>query len=354
MMTHITPLPATISRETAVAFLHKHEEMISLNPLVIRHTRTSAPPNAAPDETEGMVWYEITDEIQYIPGTPLKGEVSYKAGFYDLPTGLQTHTFAPAGVDIQGKWTVGGNAPGEKREPIEIGIQKPSDGLYLREEVDLKCNILMSNFVKRNLKKSHATLVDNLVKKAQSMQDSPSQTAASNADHKSKFESAEHRNMPAPTYLEESRPTSRTSRESAPQVQQRYSSQSASRRDSPDPLARVSSWATTPKDSYDHETTRQSRSQARQNPRYVAYSDAATSQPEASKLTNTTHYQPYKSDEQSLSAAPGYTPFNVNDKLKANVTSRSEPRLVRHSGNSVAMELDGNPVAAQHRAAELE
>lgn len=115
-----------------------------------------------------MIWYEITDEIQYIPGTPLKGEVSYKAGFYDLPTGLQTHTFAAGGVDIRGKWTVGGTLPGEKKEEVEIGSNKPREGLYIHEEVDLRCNILLTSFVKKNLKKSHATLVESIIKKATS------------------------------------------------------------------------------------------------------------------------------------------------------------------------------------------
>lgn len=167
-MTHITPLPAKVTREAAIAYLQNHRQMIELNPLVLRHERTAPPSNAAQDEAESMVWYEITDEIQYIPGTPIKGEVSYKAGFYDIPNGLQTHTFAPGGVDIRGKWTVGGNAPGEKPEEIEIGSNKPRDGLYIQEEVDLRCNVFLTNFVKKNLKKSHSTVVDSIVEMAAS------------------------------------------------------------------------------------------------------------------------------------------------------------------------------------------
>ena len=167
-MTHITPLPASVTREAAVAYLHDHHQMIELNPLVLRHERTQAHPNAAPDEVESMLWYEITDMIQYIPGTPIKSEVSYKAGFYDMPNGLQTHTFAPGGVEIRGKWIVGGNAPGEPREDIEIGSNKPRDGLYIQEDVDLRCNVFFTNFVKKNLKKSHATVVDKIAEKAAS------------------------------------------------------------------------------------------------------------------------------------------------------------------------------------------
>lgn len=165
-MTHITPLPPGVSREAAIAYLHNHHQMIELNPLVLRHEKTEAHPNAPDDEVESMTWYEITDEIQYIPGTPIKGEVSYKAGFYDTPTGLQTHTFAAGGVEIRGKWHIGGNLPGEKREDIEIGSNKPRDGLYIQEDVDLRCNVLLTGFVKKNLKKSHATVADKIAEAA--------------------------------------------------------------------------------------------------------------------------------------------------------------------------------------------
>ncbi|KAF2482768.1 hypothetical protein BDY17DRAFT_231469, partial [Neohortaea acidophila] len=164
-MNHVTPLPPSVTREAAIAHLHNHRQMIQLNPLVLRHELTTPHDSATPDEAKEMVWYEITDMITYVPYTPIKGEVSYKAGFYDIPTGLQTHTFAAGGVDIRGRWTVGGNAPGEPREEVEIGSNKPRDGLYIQEVVDLKCSVFLTSFVKRNLKKSHATLCDSIIEK---------------------------------------------------------------------------------------------------------------------------------------------------------------------------------------------
>jgi hypothetical protein len=113
--------------------------MIRLNPLVIRLQETTPPPNAAADEYN-CAWYEITDEISYLPGGLYKGEVTYKACFNDLPNGIQTHTFAPAGLDLRGKWTVGGNEPGEPRETLELGMDAPREGLYVREDVDMPGN----------------------------------------------------------------------------------------------------------------------------------------------------------------------------------------------------------------------
>jgi hypothetical protein len=102
---NITPLPREISRETAVSMLHDHSAMIELNPLVLRHDMCDPPPNASPDEAEHATWYTITDKINYLPGGLYSSEISYKAGFYNLPVGLQTHVFAPAGVDIKSKWS---------------------------------------------------------------------------------------------------------------------------------------------------------------------------------------------------------------------------------------------------------
>ncbi|KXT13332.1 hypothetical protein AC579_6032 [Pseudocercospora musae] len=167
LITNITPLPSSISRDTAVAQLHDHRAMIELNPLVLRHEPTDPPPNATPDEAQLGTWYLITDEIHYLPGGVVKGEVSYKACFYDLPLGIQTHVFAPAGVDIKSKWSVGGNVPGkEPREASELGVNKPKDGLYIKEELHLRCNLFMSTFVKKNLKKSHLVIVDKIIERA--------------------------------------------------------------------------------------------------------------------------------------------------------------------------------------------
>ncbi|CAG9936922.1 unnamed protein product, partial [Clonostachys rosea f. rosea IK726] len=68
--TNISPLPASVSRETALDFLHNHLEMIDLNPLVIERHAIPAPDHAEPDE-HSCAWYSITDKISYIPGSDL-------------------------------------------------------------------------------------------------------------------------------------------------------------------------------------------------------------------------------------------------------------------------------------------
>jgi hypothetical protein len=146
--------------------LHNHLEMIDLNPLLEERHPIKPPTNATPEEFH-CLWYSVTDRVSYMPGGLVTGKVSYMACLHDLERGLQTHCYAPMGLNIKGKWTLGGSLPGEPVAPVELGIGAPLSGLYIREDVDMKCNIMMTSMVKKTLKAAHARLVDRLVIKAQ-------------------------------------------------------------------------------------------------------------------------------------------------------------------------------------------
>lgn len=165
IFTSITPLPGGVSRETVLDTLYNHVEMIDLNPLVEERHPIKAPPHASPEEFH-CSWYSLTDKIQYLPGGLMSGKVTYNACFHNLSNGIQTHVFAPMGLNIKEKWTVGGTLPGEAKEAVELGVGIPRDGLYLREDVDMKCNMFLTSFVKKNLKNAHAALVGRMVEKA--------------------------------------------------------------------------------------------------------------------------------------------------------------------------------------------
>jgi hypothetical protein len=166
VFTTVTPLPAGISRETVMETLHSPTEMADLNPLVEERHPIKPPANASPEEYH-CLWYSLTDRVSYLPGGIISGKVSYNVCFHDLERGLQTHCYAPMGLNIKGKWTLGGSLPGEPVAPVELGIGAPLTGLYLREDVDMKCNIMMTSFVKKTLKKAHLHLVERLLVKAQ-------------------------------------------------------------------------------------------------------------------------------------------------------------------------------------------
>jgi hypothetical protein len=96
--TTVTSLPANVSRAVVLDFLHSHENMISLNPLAKSFHQIAPPAHAQADE-RNLIWYAITDTVSYLPG--VSGEVSYTAAFLDLPTGIQTHSYAAAGVGMK-------------------------------------------------------------------------------------------------------------------------------------------------------------------------------------------------------------------------------------------------------------
>ncbi|KAL9058994.1 MAG: hypothetical protein Q9206_001672 [Seirophora lacunosa] len=163
--------------------------MIDSNPLIIERNPVKAADKASSEEIH-YTWYHVVDKyvertsplvrkrnlsqdidrITYFPG--YHGRVGYDVSFHNLKDGLQTHTYAPLGLDIRNKWTLGGtlphepHEPKEPKEPTEIGLEVPRDGLWLREDVDMKCNFIATSFVKKTLKKAHESLVERLVEKA--------------------------------------------------------------------------------------------------------------------------------------------------------------------------------------------
>ena len=166
--TSITPIPSHIPRQLAIDMLHSHSEIIELNPLVTGVKAIKAPQTAPADEFFST-WYEINERIQFVPGIGKSGagKISFKGCFHDMPWGLQTHVYAPMGVDLRNKWQIRGNQPGEPPESRELGSGAPPEGLYLREDIEIKCNATMVSFVKKEMKASSRTMVDRLVKKAE-------------------------------------------------------------------------------------------------------------------------------------------------------------------------------------------
>lgn len=170
--TVITPIPGFIPRQLAIDILHSHSEVITLNPLVIDHKPIAAPQNAETDEYYST-WYEITERLQLVPGIGKMGSstIKFNGCFHDMPWGLQTHVYAPMNIDMRSTYRIAGNQPGvEPPEVPEIGLKAlgvPSDGLYLREDIEIKCNVTMVSYVRSQMKKASAEMVQRMIKKAE-------------------------------------------------------------------------------------------------------------------------------------------------------------------------------------------
>lgn len=170
--TVITPIPGFIPRQLAIDILQSHSEVITLNPLVIEHKPIPAPRDAAADEFYST-WYEITERVTFVPGIGKMGssKVTFKGVFHDVPSGLQTHMYVPFGIDLRNRYHIGGNQPGiEPPEHRELGLDKlgaPKDGLYLREDIEIRGNISVVGFVKSQLKAASKEMVQRIIRKAE-------------------------------------------------------------------------------------------------------------------------------------------------------------------------------------------
>ena len=163
--TQVTPLPKTIPRQLALDLLHSHEELIRLNPLVTAVEAIAAPRDARNDEYYSE-WYLIHETMNWGPG--MKKKMSFKGVFHDQSWGLQSHTYAPLGTDLRQKYRIGGSQPGEPPEARELGIETPSEGLYLREDHEISCAVPMTaGFVKKEMKAATSIMVERLTKKAE-------------------------------------------------------------------------------------------------------------------------------------------------------------------------------------------
>ncbi|KAJ5188696.1 hypothetical protein N7491_005017 [Penicillium cf. griseofulvum] len=165
LYTNITPIPSSVPRQLALDILHSHSEIITLNPLVISHQPVKAPRDASADEYYST-WYEITERVQYVPGLGKmgSGKISFKGCFHNVSWGLETHMYAPMGIDLKSKWRIT-----DQREPAEPHGREASTqtGLYLREDIEIECNRTLISFVKTQLKAASKVLVDRLIKKAE-------------------------------------------------------------------------------------------------------------------------------------------------------------------------------------------
>jgi len=168
LYTTIDIIPSHIPRQLAIELLQSHGELITLNPLVLDYRAIKAPRDAPNDEFYST-WYEITQRIQFMPGIGKMGssKVSFRGCFHDVPWGVQTHMYVPMGIELRHKYQIKGNQPGEPPEPKELGSNAPPEGLYLRVDTQIKANLTMVSFVKKELKAASKTMIERMIKKAE-------------------------------------------------------------------------------------------------------------------------------------------------------------------------------------------
>ncbi len=166
-----TPIPRFVPRQLAIDSLHAHDEVITLNPLVLSHQHIPAPRTATTDEYFND-WYEIVQRIQYVPaiGKPGSGKITFRGCFHNMPWGLQTHVYAPMDIDLRNEYYITEARQATQQfvtqeSPVQA-VDTPNDALHLCNNIQVQCNIAMMSFVKAQLTAANKEMVQRIVKKA--------------------------------------------------------------------------------------------------------------------------------------------------------------------------------------------
>lgn len=182
-----TPLPGNFSVDTAIGLLHDFETIIKLSP-DCRGCKPIAPPKNGQSKTNGgangkeMSYYEVEDELPFIPKRLWSGGVKYNAEFLRVQDGCDIIVHAPGGFTSTNHWRLlretapistlnnvdtdgrPSTIPEEERNAAlsrsETKDSRHADtqsgGLYVQIISDASCPRLYAGYVKGFLKNSHA------------------------------------------------------------------------------------------------------------------------------------------------------------------------------------------------------
>lgn len=187
-----TPLPKNVSLTTGLQLLHDFETVIRLSPdcrgckLIPppknrEHKRSGSLAHGTADgqEQDQILYYEVEDDLPFIPKSLWSGGVRYQADYVPRPDGCDITVHAPGGFTSTNQWRLlRENEPAGR--PSELAHEKDlakaqskntlhadqtSSGWYVQIVSDAKVNRTFATFVKGFLKSSHQQLQNAFIEK---------------------------------------------------------------------------------------------------------------------------------------------------------------------------------------------
>ncbi|EME85305.1 uncharacterized protein MYCFIDRAFT_210196 [Pseudocercospora fijiensis CIRAD86] len=178
--TSSTPLPPNISIDTGLELLHDFDFVVRLSP-DCRGCRPIPPPqpkNLDPktlnNEPETVKYYEVEDDLPFIPKTLWSGSVKYRADFVPTQNGCAITVHAPGGFTSTNHWRLlRDNSSREgTRSKDSDHVGDSGAGWYVQIVSDAKVEKMFAGFVKGFLKNSHRQLQAAFVER---LKDTPAQ-----------------------------------------------------------------------------------------------------------------------------------------------------------------------------------
>lgn len=175
--TSATPLPSTVQIDQALSTLHNFETIIRLSP-DCRGCKPIPPPatkNGAP-KTNGhtsapsnaqIQYYEVEDDLPFIPKRLWSGGVRYTADFVPTNDGCDITVHAPGGFTSTNHWRLLRETLPEDSAPALERVQSKDllyaqtgggGGWYIQIVSDARCSKTFAGFVKGFLKNSQLQL----------------------------------------------------------------------------------------------------------------------------------------------------------------------------------------------------
>ncbi|KAF1994702.1 hypothetical protein P154DRAFT_539366 [Amniculicola lignicola CBS 123094] len=170
---HITPLPSTTTRDTAITTLQNHDSLIRLDPDLSHYEALPTDP-AAPDAKR----YKVTDSMQ-LPkavSSVIGQGVSFESVITDKADGVEWVIKAPLGLVQTSQWTVKNVKDLDAKKVKQVKEAKRKAGetdvegeWWLVEDVEIKASRLLMGTAKGkcegNYGKIHGRFVGYLTEK---------------------------------------------------------------------------------------------------------------------------------------------------------------------------------------------
>ncbi|KXT05996.1 hypothetical protein AC578_360 [Pseudocercospora eumusae] len=176
-----TPLPPNVSIDTGLQLLHDFDFVVRLSP-DCRGCKPISPPQPKNGErkkpsgneaTADVQYYEVEDDLPFIPKKLWAGGVKYQADFVPTQDGCDITVHAPGGFTSTNRWRLlrehiseGAEASLERIKAKDLDHAGDSGpGWYVQIVSDAKVEKVFASFVKGFLKNSHQQLQQAFIEK---------------------------------------------------------------------------------------------------------------------------------------------------------------------------------------------
>nr|POE47015.1 hypothetical protein CFP56_00347 [Quercus suber] len=179
-----TPLPSnpSFSASSLIALLHDHSFLITMSPIVTRHSvrpGAGVASSSAPGETDQpqpnhsgtleKTTYDVWEDLPLLPFHLLTHELHFTASFADRDDGVISWIQAPMGFVSKAVYSVRGAEQGDEAVMTGVAENEPEvkGGMVLQEHIETTCPMFFKLFVEATMvavrRKMHERMIERVM-----------------------------------------------------------------------------------------------------------------------------------------------------------------------------------------------